>query len=588
MLAGSTHVHAPGSEPPGGKPSAPEASIRPPGRVGLSPSRLPAVPAGSGEPLRPDVRAALELEQGRRFSDVRVHRGAEADAATRELGAVAFASGRDVVFRSGAYDPATTRGKLLLAHELAHVSQQTSGPLPEAGRLSSPGDPWERAADETARGRRVLRPGGAAPALQRDVRHDKGLGGEQSMGFSQYRWEDGWAVLRGPSGAGGHGITAGGEDGLFYNVRTSILRIADNKAFSRAGNVGSATAIDPTRNLLQNLDDMIADVEAMGSSADLPIRQDVLRLLRQTRAAVRDGTPLPGRVQLVVHNELGASTGVSERLAGQGVRFIDGRVPVVPPEGTARPSLGLRTASDAPPVADVAAGEAVALPTIEAMAAEAAPGLEAAARIGSIGRTIAAFALETLFFVALSLGLEYLEQRRAKSLVREAMQAAEPNIRSAISDSEGTITRLQADAKRPTVWANVTFRMKYVQTLDTAWGTGGAHMMMMEAGLVGVALTTTYRDVHSETELSRHDTLTQYGNIQSATIADDITYSLPIPYDPWSLDAGGRDQRIASNEADAFRKDLPPSVVQALWHERDELYRVKTALAPQADAPAQP
>jgi hypothetical protein len=588
MSAGSSHVHVPGPEPPAVRSGEPEAKARAPRRVGLSPSRLPAVPAGSGEPVRPDVRAALELEQGRSFADVRVHRGPAADAAARALGAVAFASGREVVFRSGAYDPATTRGKRLLAHELAHVSQQTSGPLPDEGRLSSPGDAWERAADETAAGQRVPRPGGAAPALQRDVRHDKGFGGEQSMGFSQYRWEDGWAVLRGPSGAGGHGITAGGEDGLFYNVRTSILRIADNKAFSRAGNVQSATAIDPTRNLLQNLDDMIADVEAMGSSADLPIRQDVLRLLRQTRAAVRDGTPLPGRVQLVVHNELGASTGVSERLAGQGVRFIDGRVPVVPPEGTARPSLGLRTAPDAPPVADVVAGEGVALPTIETMAAEAAPGLEAAARIGSIGKAIAAFALETLFFVALSLGLEYLEQRRTKSMVREAMQAAEPQIRSAVTDNEGTIARLQADPKRPSVWANVTFRMKYVQTLDTAMGTGGAHMMMMEAGLLGVAVSTTYRDAHTETELSRHDTLTEYGNIQSATIADDITYSLPIPYDPWSLDAGGRDQRIASNESDAFRKDLPPSVVQALWHERDDLYRVKTALAPQADEPTSP
>lgn len=50
----------------------------------------------------------------------------------------------------------------------------------------------------------------------------------------------------------------------------------DNKAFTRTGNISCATAIDPSRNLLRNLGDMIRHVENQ-SPQDLHMHQHVLR-----------------------------------------------------------------------------------------------------------------------------------------------------------------------------------------------------------------------------------------------------------------------------------------------------------------------
>ncbi len=75
-----------------------------------------------------------------------------------------------------------------------------------------------------------------------------------------------------------------------------MLHIVDNKSLARAGNVASATAIDPGANLLQNVEDMIRHVEGM-SPGQMPERQRVLRLLRQTKAALRGGGRIrPGHV----------------------------------------------------------------------------------------------------------------------------------------------------------------------------------------------------------------------------------------------------------------------------------------------------
>lgn len=83
----------------------------------------------TGEPLAASERAFFEPRFGLDFSRVRVHRDATADAAARSVGALAYARGGDIVFRSGAYAPGTTAGRHLLAHELAHVVQQGAGAL---------------------------------------------------------------------------------------------------------------------------------------------------------------------------------------------------------------------------------------------------------------------------------------------------------------------------------------------------------------------------------------------------------------------------------------------------------------------------
>jgi hypothetical protein len=87
-----------------------------------------AATLGSGEPLKPEIRAFMEERFGADFSDVRVHSDAEATRTASQAGAAALAQGPDIVIRSGLYQPNTAVGQRLIAHELAHVVQSASGP----------------------------------------------------------------------------------------------------------------------------------------------------------------------------------------------------------------------------------------------------------------------------------------------------------------------------------------------------------------------------------------------------------------------------------------------------------------------------
>jgi Domain of unknown function (DUF4157) len=82
---------------------------------------------GGGQPLPQATRALFEPRFGWDFGAVRVHTGGDAAAAARGVRARAFTVGRDIVFGAGEYAPATTAGRSLLAHELAHVIQQARG-----------------------------------------------------------------------------------------------------------------------------------------------------------------------------------------------------------------------------------------------------------------------------------------------------------------------------------------------------------------------------------------------------------------------------------------------------------------------------
>lgn len=97
-------------------------------QAALEPGRYDvAVPKGGGRPLEPGARAFMEERIGRSFAHVRVHTDPEASAAARSVHAQAFTLGRDVYFGEGRYEPGTLSGRRLLAHELAHVAQQSGG-----------------------------------------------------------------------------------------------------------------------------------------------------------------------------------------------------------------------------------------------------------------------------------------------------------------------------------------------------------------------------------------------------------------------------------------------------------------------------
>jgi hypothetical protein len=80
---------------------------------------------GGGSPLPDDTRSFMEARLGADFGGVRTHTGGEALQLTRELKAQAFTHGQDIYFGAGKYDPDTSGGQRLLAHELTHVVQQT-------------------------------------------------------------------------------------------------------------------------------------------------------------------------------------------------------------------------------------------------------------------------------------------------------------------------------------------------------------------------------------------------------------------------------------------------------------------------------
>jgi hypothetical protein len=80
---------------------------------------------GGGQPLSESTRAFFEPRFGRDFSNVRVHTDARAVESARAVNALAYTVGHDVVFGAGQYQPDTSAGQRLLAHELTHVTQQS-------------------------------------------------------------------------------------------------------------------------------------------------------------------------------------------------------------------------------------------------------------------------------------------------------------------------------------------------------------------------------------------------------------------------------------------------------------------------------
>jgi hypothetical protein len=63
---------------------------------------------------------------GANFSSVRVHTGQNAAKMNQSLNARAFTYGNNIYFNKGEYNPESSMGKRLLAHELTHVVQQNS------------------------------------------------------------------------------------------------------------------------------------------------------------------------------------------------------------------------------------------------------------------------------------------------------------------------------------------------------------------------------------------------------------------------------------------------------------------------------
>lgn len=79
---------------------------------------------GTGKPLSANVRQEMSQKMDADFRSVRVHTSSEAHQLNRQLGSLAFTHGSDIYFDNGKYDPGSTSGRHLLAHELVHTIQQ--------------------------------------------------------------------------------------------------------------------------------------------------------------------------------------------------------------------------------------------------------------------------------------------------------------------------------------------------------------------------------------------------------------------------------------------------------------------------------
>jgi peptidoglycan/xylan/chitin deacetylase (PgdA/CDA1 family) len=133
-----------------GKASVQSSSVPHLSRVASGSPAASAAPASvsrtllaSGEPLSGATRSFFEPRFGHDFAQVRVHRDNAAANSARDVAAHAYTVGRHVVFAQGRYAPDSSAGRTLLAHELAHVVQQSGsgfggGLVQRAGEGDSP------------------------------------------------------------------------------------------------------------------------------------------------------------------------------------------------------------------------------------------------------------------------------------------------------------------------------------------------------------------------------------------------------------------------------------------------------------------
>jgi hypothetical protein len=119
----------------------------------MSPAQLRArliARGGVGRTLDSTLRARLSPHLGFDPALARIHQGAEAAEAARQLRAEAFTIGADIFFGADQFRAASLRSLGLLAHELTHVGQQHRRSLALRFYTPAGGDAMEQEAQQTA------------------------------------------------------------------------------------------------------------------------------------------------------------------------------------------------------------------------------------------------------------------------------------------------------------------------------------------------------------------------------------------------------------------------------------------------------
>ena len=102
----------------------------------------------SGTPLPEDARRDMQRRLGHDFAAVRIHTDAQAAEAADAVRARAFTVGQRVAFGRGQFDPTSSTGREVLAHELVHTIQQRHQPRPASGPALAVSDPFSAAERE--------------------------------------------------------------------------------------------------------------------------------------------------------------------------------------------------------------------------------------------------------------------------------------------------------------------------------------------------------------------------------------------------------------------------------------------------------
>lgn len=165
-------VEAPAPEAPSASPAAPSQAplawagsnqaageavsrmgdgILPGGTVHPQVASAIATARGGGHAVPTGIRDEVAARVGDPLDDARLHTDSTADQLSRSVSARAFTTGTDVFFAAGEYQPSSTAGRELIAHELTHVAQQRGAPTSGPMTVSEPGDAIETHADEVAR-----------------------------------------------------------------------------------------------------------------------------------------------------------------------------------------------------------------------------------------------------------------------------------------------------------------------------------------------------------------------------------------------------------------------------------------------------
>ncbi len=82
---------------------------------------------GTGHPMDKGTQSIMEGSLGHSFGSIRIHNAPQANESASAYNALAYTRRNHIVFGQGQYQPGTSTGKKLLAHELTHSIQQAKG-----------------------------------------------------------------------------------------------------------------------------------------------------------------------------------------------------------------------------------------------------------------------------------------------------------------------------------------------------------------------------------------------------------------------------------------------------------------------------